>query len=160
MPDERLVKVIWAAGFLDGEACFMFDLKKKFNIGQRVANRTMAVNVAQVDIRPLLVLQDLWGGNINPRKASNERCADYFRWIALSSQAISLCIECVPYLVVKKEQAQIMIDYYATVHPRGGRGVHITDETVDLRNNLSTRLSALNKRGAQKGPTAPVIVGI
>jgi len=51
-----------------------------------------------------------------------------------------------PYLIVKKERADIGIEYYEKTHP-SPRGRRLTKDELELREEYYQKMKILNKRG-------------
>lgn len=102
--DER---IIWAAGFIDGEGCIT--IKKG---GLTVAHRqryTLSLSVSQVKLAPLLILRELFGGSITESVQINQ-------WGVASRQAASALKQLEPFLVNKKSEAIVALEF-ASVMP-------------------------------------------
>lgn len=131
----RLEKVIWAAGFLDGEGYFT----TKSGVG---------IAAAQVKLKPLEQLQELFGGNISitvyPKVGQPANWKDLFQWAAYSDTASKACQELLPYLIVKDLQAELLIAYQETI---GRHGLKVTPAILEVRSNIAESINSLNRRG-------------
>lgn len=132
----------WAAGFIDGEGSI--GLKSS---GGKVS---LCIQVTQVDPVPLLRLRELWGGALRFRSRRSIERADYYHWFIWSSAASRCCADILPYLTVKRAQAEVAIQFAAEVHnSRGGL-------SPDKRQEYRALFSALNRRGVSKPRTDEV----
>ena len=138
MPDERLVKVIWAAGFLDGEGTFTISGAKN--------SRFVAIMAAQVDLRPLNVLRDLWGGSITERPPDSRHPNNRKQYVwVISTRKVIVCLnEIVTYLVLKGDQARLLLEYSDTI---GLPGFRVNKSMLPIRGLISDKIYLLNKRG-------------
>jgi hypothetical protein len=90
------VQLAWAAGFLDGEACFGL-----YADGPRI-------EVGQVDLLPLVELQRLFGvGNLRPIEPHGNQKKRIALWSVFGSNAIEIARMIKPYLRgIKFQQAE------------------------------------------------------
>jgi len=92
----REQRIIWAAGFIDGEGCIA--------IYGTVTGLQFSLTASQNDRRALELLQDLFGGTIY---SQGERC---HQWRLQSRcRARDALMEMLPWIVVKYEQAELFI---------------------------------------------------
>lgn len=96
-------------------------------------------------------LRDRIGGTVKLEKRSNPRHKPVFRWYVGADELDAIVRAVVPYLIVKKRQAELVIAYGDTL------GAMVTtkrstddtpDETKHERFRIHDELRALNKRGA------------
>ncbi len=129
----------WAAGFVDGEGCF--HLQKIWPRPKVGDNWKPRIEVAQTDERPILKLQTMFGGRVlKLKRRANRR--QVWRWDLCGVPVEKALRRLIPYLVVKKEQAEIVLEYCSIMsHDRGYR---LTPECRELRSRLVTKL--LNER--------------
>ena len=125
-------KLIWAAGFIDGEGCISL-------IGDR-GTYTAVINVGQTKELPLLVLQEVFGGSVGPVR---DRFNQHYQWRVYGIAAANAAKLLLPYLILKAEQARILIAYQVT---KGVQGQAISFEISAIRQDLFERMKALNKR--------------
>lgn len=86
----------YIAGFIDGEGTVV--------IGRRWA---VQVSVGQVDPRPLQYIAGMYGGHLDAVARNNPRWRDYWRLTVSGTAALRLLRDIEPYLIVKREQAQV-----------------------------------------------------
>jgi hypothetical protein len=100
--NDRQARVIWAAGFFDGEGSVgMSNLAKS-------GNRSLLLSVGQLVREPLDVLVDLYGGSIHLDTGQDK---PIYRWRVGADKAANAIEEMLPYLRVKGEQAVIGIEF-------------------------------------------------
>lgn len=133
LPDNltREQWLIWAAGFFDGEGCISI-----IHTGKGLRHY-LQIAAAQADLRPLYILQSLFGGTLKPHSQSTNR--PVFYWTTTCKQATQVIAELQPYLVVKREQADCALEFSKTV----GFGRKATDELRQQREEFRKRLAAL-----------------
>ena len=71
-------QLYWAAGFLEGEACFYTN---------RSGHRCERIQVAQVDYEPVDTLHALFGGSLKPKKGRWEKQSDHWEWSVSGARA-------------------------------------------------------------------------
>jgi hypothetical protein len=141
------IDAAWAAGFLDGEGCFTILLKKQNDKrldgsrgGRGVTYRPL-IAAAQISQKPLLKLQQMFGGNLRLIVNSGAR-RDVWHWqlegggkIAQATQVL------IPYLVVKKSQARVLLEFTLGTGTKGPSV--ISNEEWGRRAKLAKRIKAL-----------------
>jgi hypothetical protein len=160
--DDRLAKVIWASGFIDGEG----------SIGVHVIRtgpykhpyHILTLQVDQVDPRPLLVLIQLWGGSLVLQPRKTDRHAPIYHWTIGNKKAAKVCAEILPYLVNKREVAELGVRFGALVKDHGSPGgrvgkpnVSLTPEELEERDEIAQAFKQLNRRGVPRGETEVVL---
>ncbi len=96
----------WAAGFIDGEGCVSI-----YPRNNRPSAR-MSVTATNCDIRPLIKLKAMFGGSVYTSFDSpNPKWNTGFRWQVDSQKAADALEAMIPYLIVKKEQAVLFMEY-------------------------------------------------
>lgn len=121
--------IAWAAGVMDGEGC----------IGYYQPHFYPLVQIAQVDRRMLDKMQELFGGSTYLAKARSARrnCQPIFQWYLVCQGALDMLVIIRPYLVVKGEQADIVLE-----HVMPGRGTKPSPAERAKRLDISLRLKA------------------
>jgi hypothetical protein len=111
----------------------------------------LRIIASQVDIRPLLKLQQLFGGGIYPRTGDNNpRHAQSYEWTTSSRRASAALGSMLPYLTVKREVAELAIEFQA-LKSSHRLGVRLTPEQKADEEWHRQALHALNARGQPKG---------
>jgi len=123
------------AAYIDGEGCIRFQPS-----GRVRRNRfyTVCVIVGQAE-KPLIDwLLDKFGGSYALGVNKGYRRMHYWK---LGSQALDyVLVRCMPYFIVKGEQAKIALEYRATVTDRT---ITLPQELIDRREELRARLHQL-----------------
>lgn len=109
----RQEKVIWAAGFIDGEGSISIGLHQK--------RHQLFLSATQVKIEPLLELKELWGGlvGIHRKAIGNQRTV--YIWQVVTKRAAQACLEMLPYLHVKHAEAELAIQFSKLIRVHGSR---------------------------------------
>lgn len=127
----------WAAGFFDGEGSINISLN--LNVANGRTYHVLAVEVAQVDPRPLLRLQENWGGKIRGRAPSTPRARPSLMWYHRNGSGEMFLRDIRPWSIVKAEQIDIALAFRETFRRPGG-SARLLDGVTDLRNDLKRQL--------------------
>jgi hypothetical protein len=151
---DRAEKVIWAAGFFDGEGCVSI---------QRVRNGqggALQIIVVQKGPRPIEVLADLWGGGINVthRNQPTGRVG-YYRWTLCGDKAADALVEMLPFLVEKRDQAHLAIEFQDHMKLTRQSGKRLTDAVRRYRSETAERLSQMKRRAGATTESLGTLLG-
>lgn len=141
--------VIWAAGFVDGEGCV--------NISRGIARDRwvtyqMCFIVAQRTREPLDILMSLFGGRI--RTAGKPEHVHY-EWRLNSQKAMEALKELLPYLIVKRQIAELAIRFQEQLNAwRKKYGMKYPEEAKAVRDVMFLEARRLNLRHGVN-PEAP-----
>lgn len=107
--------LIWAAGFFDGEGCIGVSRSKK---GKLCVYYSIQITAFQNVRAPLGIFHQLFGGTI---RYSTTHSTGGWVW-QLSGRRLKVALEeMLPFLIVKREQAQIGIAFQGRKVPKGGK---------------------------------------
>lgn len=131
-------ELAYLAGIIDGEGSFYIGCtRSKFN------SRLYVVNT---DIKVIQWLKNTFGGLTYKRNSlKNPQWKTRYEWIIEKAKIDSFCKKIIPYLIIKKEHANIMIKFRSTFQEIR-RPVPI--ETMSLRFELMNELKKLNHRSS------------
>jgi hypothetical protein len=136
---DRRERVIWAAGFFDGEGSVAI----KFH--RTRGQYCIRINAVQVTEPPLLILQSLFGGKIRvDGRQSGGNWRSRYVWNCETQKALRALREMRPWLVVKAPHADLAEEFAAALAPHGGagRGWDKTEQAA-----IFARMTGLNARG-------------
>lgn len=103
-------QIIYLAGIMDGEGTFYIGQEKRNPKGFN--SRILVVNT---DSRLINWLHKTFGGLVYERtSAKNPHWKIKYEWITQKIQILPICEAILPYLICKKEQAEIMIQFRKT----------------------------------------------
>lgn len=123
MYNETVVtSVKYLAGFFDADG----------SLG--VYDGKLNVNVSQKTLMPLPLFKALWGGSIYTRKNGQHI------WKTTDSSAGRALREMLPWLIVKKDQAVLGIEFANTLGQRGNRYKAMPLEILARRHEIATAL--------------------
>jgi hypothetical protein len=106
----------YAAGFFDGEGTVTIAEGRRENSRWPIYN--MRVIVGQNDLDQLLWLRERWSGTIVARAAAGNR-KQHHTWSAFSRQAHRFLLDVQPYLRLKRERADLAIDFQSHMQRPG-----------------------------------------
>lgn len=137
----------YIAGIIDGEGSITISRKIDKTMRAGVAYRPY-VPVTNTDRRLLDWLFETTGlGNVRPNAIpKNPNHKPSWRWELWSQQAHQLLLNILPYLILKKEQAILLIEFMERVRYGVGRN-GLTDDELKFQSDIYNKLVILNKRG-------------
>ena len=141
----------YLAGILDGEGCVMISRKKskRSRGGYAFALVVTVTNTCRPLLDHLCAVTGF--GNIAPHSDSRPNMKQAWIWSLWSNQAKSVLCRVLPFLVVKKLQAELAIKFAATIRSGiGSKG--LTKEELTERAQMYRTMRLLNRRGPNKDP--------
>ena len=132
--------IIYLAGIIDGEGSFYIgqDAKRERNFNSRIV-------IVNTDIKLIDWLHKTFGGLVYSRKSiKHPTWKRKYEWIINKSEILNISKAMLPYLIIKKEHAIVMIKFRKTFNKKRGRGIPVDDKTHQLRCTLMKELSKLN----------------
>lgn len=127
------------AGLFDGEGCISINKTKgSKNKPYSRPGFQLRVSVTNTNFDILYKLQDSYGGKVYSREKKNART--YGNWITVSNQCIKPLTIWLPFLIIKKEQALVALNF------QDNRKTYKTDE--DWKNDFDNyeKIRKLNAR--------------
>jgi hypothetical protein len=138
------VTLAYLAGIVDGEGHISID-RSKPNIQRRVSPRYQPEFVVVNTDRKLidwLVLN--FGGSVYTRKILKTNWKQSWTWKLGNQQAAEMCRQLIPYLMLKKEQAILLVDFMDNISPRVfGKGSKLSDEELNRRDSIYEQMRKL-----------------
>lgn len=103
----------WVAGFFDGEGCVIVELSNMpaCNRGKRTS---LHATLTQTSTECLELVKQRFGGNVkvsDVRKENTRRWAVQYTWVVRNENALKFFAEILPYLVVKRSQVELALQY-------------------------------------------------
>jgi hypothetical protein len=135
---ENWMQKAWSAGIIDGEGCI--------HIGKRTGkNRKgfqLRVLVGNTDPKMILELKSIWGGWTGPcSKDKREGRKSAWQWIITDTPASKVLEEILPFLICKKEQATLAIEFAKSIKCN----VDKKHKKYEIQNCLHGKLKDLKK---------------
>ena len=150
----------WVAAWIDTEGCL--GIRGRTKRKTRPTNRTgqyrshrPQLQICQTDAAPLLLIQSVYGGSIHNRKRQEHSRRVYELHMG-SRQIHKMLLDAYPYLIVKKEQAGFLLEFYILMDKgldgRKTRGRNeITEQELQERERLRLAVASYNKRPLSAG---------
>lgn len=130
-PALQVRDLAWAAGILDGEGSFGIYKADKGKSYQ------LTLAVASVDDKMCPKLHDMFGGHFRVSKRGAAI------WRVIGRSAAEVIRQVLPYLVVKRDQAEVCLEFADTIQTKGTRNVSGTELCV-IRKPLYDKLRKLH----------------
>lgn len=109
--------IAWAAGFFDGEGSIQIITSYPKKNGKAYPNNSLRLSLGQTDLYPLELFRENFGGAISARRPhTNPKYKKVWEWYSGGSKKSSEILTILlPYLIVKKRQAEIGLEFYSKV---------------------------------------------
>jgi hypothetical protein len=132
------------AAFIDGEGCILIHRQKQYSRKSKPHWRPhyiVQVVVTNISVKLVRWCKDNFGGFITPYVGGLNRKRQCFKWTAHSGECCEILMRCLPYFVIKRDQAEIAIEFRSTYSKEYvGRGRFVPDEVIAKRDLLVERL--------------------
>lgn len=139
LPQTTDLEKAYTAGLVDGEGTIL--------LTKWGSSYLPLINVTNTDQRAVDWLRQRFGGKIYRSKRALPQHKTALRWTLTGKWAAAFIREILPYLVLKREQAMLLLEYYAPgAHFHWGNRALPTEE-LQRRRELHDAISALNRRG-------------
>ena len=140
----KKVDLAYIAGLFDGEGCISYERKPPYGIH-------VIVIMGQTEEYLIRWLYLAYGGRVRVRKAPTKfpNAKPLYVWWLRANEACSFLGDILPYLRIKKPQAEASIKYqeYLNSGHWGGKGHPLTNEQIALREAHRILIASLNKKG-------------
>jgi hypothetical protein len=136
--DEKTLA--YFAGLFDGEGCINV-AEVKPRPGRRSPSFQTVAQVSMTDRRSLDLLLGSFGGSI--RRANKEGARPIWVWRVYHKTAKLFLEAILPYLVVKRLQAELLIEFENGVPGRGLQR-RLNDDEIERRRKIKDKICALN----------------
>lgn len=130
------------AAFIDGEGCISIDATNALNTLKTKGYR-LCVKVSNTDPRLPYWCQKIFGGSVKVENR-NSGNRSLYSWVVYRGTAADILKQCMPFFLLKVEQAEVAFRFIATILP-----AHIKlpeglpRETIELRESLRHELWVL-----------------
>jgi hypothetical protein len=107
------IQLAWLAGITDGEGCIhIHKTKANPKKGEITTKYCLRLRIAMTSRETIKHIQTIVGfGNFYTRKPQKKTYRTQYAWEASSLQASAFLMMILPYMVTKKEEAQLGIEY-------------------------------------------------
>ena len=141
----------YIAGFFDGEGCLSY-YKMKSKSSRMGWTFVGCAYMTNTHLETIIALKNMIGfGCMRKRNVYSYSGNRKETWnISFSPRQLKILLEAIyPYLITKKQQAKIMLEYFSTL--KWGRGANnpLSKKEISYREELFVVFRRLNRRGVQ-----------
>lgn len=128
---NTIADAAWTAGIIDGEGS-IFIMTQKRDDREREVNYILRVSVQSVDKIMTKELHRMWpeGAEFSVQRNGHENWSDTLKWQLSGKRAARFLKEILPYLRVKKEQAETAIKFQETTKKHWK---HMTSQDYEMQ---------------------------
>lgn len=143
------VQLAYLAGIVDGEGHISISRQKSLHCRKGYVHRPV-VSISNTQLKLMNRLQAWFGGHIKTHKLREfMNFKPVYEWNVWSvDEQIDILQNILPYLFLKKTQAEIVLHFLAT---RGKRGINrVSDEEFLRREEICKKIQSMNHRGTEQ----------
>lgn len=153
-PTEK--EIAYLAGIVDGEGCIRIHWRPKSELA-RYHQWGAVVSVTNTSEALLDWIKEHFGGFLQRKTIREDNRKPIGEWKATNTQALHILPLIEPLLIVKRRQAQIVIEFQSRVAASRSAALAVSEEELAYRKTLHAEISVLNQRGkdpvkAKPGP--------
>lgn len=137
--------IIWSAGLVDGEGTITIKHGKNY----RGCCPSFSVDMTHEDTIKRLDSTFPMIGAIYPQTNKKQGYKLSWKYVADGYNAIMICNHLLPWLITKRLQAELVIQYWSACGI-GERGVHIPDSIMEKRIAYVKQMRKLNGYGTEE----------
>lgn len=132
------------AAYIDGEGHISIEAVGK----RKLPSYRMQITVANTDLRLMVWLKSTFGGEYRDKCLTKKGRRAWY-WYMSAGKASDLLALCLPYFIMKRDQAEIAITFQAEVLNGKSKGrVYLTDEMVEARKKYSDAIKQAREDAA------------
>ena len=135
----------YLAGLVDGEGCIYIGRTYAKALCDRTPESRqylfLSVSITSTTLMLMCWLKDNFGGSFRSKKPSDEKYKECYGWRLVSNQAAGFLERILPLLIVKREQAEIAIEFQSRIS--GNHANAVTDEEMSYRLSLKEQIEDL-----------------
>lgn len=149
---EDLIRM---AAFIDGEGCIGILQHRQPTKRRPGGQMLLKVDTTNTDPRLAEWCKEKFGGITTIATSKNPKHRSVYRWFAHGEHAATILELCLPFFLLKREQAEIGLSFNRTFALTGSpvRFKRVPPMTHDERMRLKNKLTVV-KRTGEYGPTA------
>lgn len=148
--------IAYAAGFFDGEGHIAITRVKKAR-SEEAKYHVMSVSISNTNLTVLKWFEEHFSGRVSShRMPLNPNWLPSWRWTAANKGAEAFLKTVLPYLIVKREQALVALEFRkirvpttAVIGGKRGQKVHSVEEFIGAREACRAKLLALRADGRE-----------
>lgn len=126
----KKVDLAYCAGLFDGEGCI--SIVHRGERGGRGRGYVLLVQLVNTNPWACQYFKFAFGGYVTFRKGARKNWRDYWAWVAASNQALIFLEVVLPYLKLKRPEAEIAITFQKARAKRGPRRQALTEAEAIL----------------------------
>lgn len=131
----------YIAGFFDGEGTICITKSRNYRKLTSSCYR-LAVEICQKDTTFLKYLQSIYGGKVYKKL---NKGSIFHQYRVHKREDVRFFLEDIsPFLIFKKEQAKLAINFLETIRDDDGKRIPMSDQHYKLRENLREQMKLLN----------------
>ena len=143
--EQERLNWAWLAGLMDGEGSIQITCRSRQDRISPEFSLRLQINMTDPStVRHVRSLTHC--GSIRKRRVSAGR-KEQFEWQAKQRQAAGILRRCLPYLVTKKREAEIALQFIDLVSLYKGRNTPLPPGEIARRQALTEALALLHTRG-------------
>ena len=143
---KKVEVLAYAAGIFDGEGCIVLGKPRPGKGG-----RQLFVQVTNTEVWICEWLKFQFGGSIQSHDRKNKKWKKCYVWVIVSRQADSFLEIVLPYLNLKRPQAELAISFQKEKSYRArGRWNPLTEEERAVEEAQCTLLCQMKKKGLEE----------
>jgi hypothetical protein len=155
--NPTIEQIAYLAGVMDSDGCIAITKAKKGTVGtNRMVNPryVLRITITNTSMDLMQWLTENFGGGRRAKQRSKQIHKPTFDWIYDNGKAIEILELVKPYLVVKKRQADIGIEFISEwEYPKGGQGSQTPPHEVARREKCWLTMRMLNQLGSTAATT-------
>jgi hypothetical protein len=148
--------VDWArmAAYIDGEGSILINTRKSTAHATDASGFYLRVTVTNTDVRLMAWLMETFGGSFhdnNPEKYyEGKNWKKAYWWGASSQKGAWILFNCLPYFIIKRDQAELGIQLQESLNEIGRmRHKCLPTEVVEYRRQIKKKLLVFKAKGRQ-----------
>ena len=130
MKHNREVMLAYLAGLVDGEGCIRIKKTKPYKhlTGRVNPGYSEAIQIRMVNPEGIEIMVEMFGGHYYREQPHSAQGRPLYCYQATDMKAVALCRELLPYLIIKREQAECVLALrkLKDEQPRSKRGKAFT----------------------------------
>lgn len=138
-------QLAYMAGIVDGEGSIVVVPSYSKTKGKRYERYIIRIHAYNTDPTLMVWLKQFFGGSWSPVKRRRIEQKQSYQWYVGHTAAATIAKAILPYLVIKQRQAEILIEFAASMTHKHARG--LPNNVIEMRNRLYAECAELNRRG-------------
>lgn len=141
------IDIAYFAGVMDSDGCFSISKAKAGIQKTKTPRYVFNMTVVNTSEKMMCWLVEKFGGRYKTRRKMSENHKTTFDWNLSNGTALWLLKLVEPYLVAKRAQSKVALDFLENWVTNHGRGTRIDEQEVARRESCYQEMKWLNKFG-------------